>query len=70
MIASRKSLFGTVLLLLWVIVYALIIMGVMATRTKNFGPVGELVFYALAGLGWVPVSMLIIKKWMAGKKPE
>jgi hypothetical protein len=67
-IASRKSLFGTVLLLLWVTAYALVIMAVMATRTKSFGPAGELAFYALAGMGWVPVSMMIIKKWMAGEK--
>ena len=36
---------------------------------RRFGPVGEPVFYALAGLAWIPVAMLVIW-WMARRDAE
>ena len=59
-----RKLIGTVLLLVWVTFYALLVMAIMHNAARRFGPVGEPLFYALAGIGWIPVAMLVIW-WMA-----
>lgn len=59
-----RKLIGTFILLAWVVFYALLIMALMYKAARNFGPVGEPVFYALAGIGWIPVAMLVVW-WMA-----
>ena len=59
-----RKLIGTVILLVWVTFYALLVMGIMHNAARKFGPIGEPVFYALAGIGWSPVAMLVIW-WMA-----
>ena len=64
-----RKLIGTVLLLVWVIFYALVIMAIPHNAVRRFGPVGEPVFYALAGIAWIPVAMLVIW-WMARPDPE
>ncbi|MBN8942353.1 MAG: DUF2842 domain-containing protein [Rhizobiales bacterium] len=62
-IRTRK-LIGTVILLVWVVFYALLVMAVMFNAARNLGPLGEPLFYALAGVGWIPVAMLVVW-WMA-----
>lgn len=59
-----RKLIGTVLLLSWVIFYALVVMAIMHNAVRHFGPVGEPLFYAAAGIAWIPVAMLVIW-WMA-----
>ncbi len=60
MTPSLKSLFATVVLVLWVVFYALAVIFIMGTKARNFGPWGEMAFYMVCGLGWVPVAMFII----------
>ena len=59
-----RKLFGTVLLLAFIIVYSLVVMVLMATVLPHAGSTAlHVVFFALAGLAWVPVAMLIVS-WM------
>jgi len=64
-----RKLIGTFLLLGWVTFYALAVMAIMHNAVRRFGPIGEPVFYALAGVAWIPVAMLVIW-WMARPDPE
>jgi uncharacterized membrane-anchored protein len=64
-----RKLFGTVLLVAWVAFYALLVMAIMHNAVRRFGPVGEPVFYALAGIAWIPVAMLVVW-WMAKPDPD
>lgn len=59
-----KTLIGTVLLVLLVIVYALVATTVAVAQLAESGPVVHLAFFFLSGLLWVLPAMLIIK-WMA-----
>jgi hypothetical protein len=64
-----RKLIGTFLLLGWVTFYALVVMAIMHNAVRRFGPIGEPVFYALAGVAWIPVAMLVIW-WMARPDPD
>ena len=64
-----RKLIGTFLLLGWVTFYALVVMAIMHNAVRRFGPIGEPVFYALAGIAWIPVAMLVIW-WMARPNPD
>lgn len=67
MTQSTRKLVGTVLLLLFVIVYALLALAAAVVLQVNSGKFVELVFYVVAGLLWViPAAWLI--KWMS--KPD
>lgn len=59
-----KTLIGTVLLVLLVIVYALVATTVAVAQLAESGPVVHLAFFFLSGLLWILPAMLIIK-WMA-----
>jgi hypothetical protein len=65
---TRKAI-GTVLTVVWITVYALVMMAVGATLVLGRGMALELPFYVLAGLGWVPLEMWIIK-WMSRPDAE
>lgn len=63
MIPNRRRLAGTVLLLLLVIVYVFAAMMLAVTILPQAGRTTEFVYYALAGLAWVPLAALVIS-WM------
>jgi hypothetical protein len=63
---TRKAI-GTILTVTWITVYSLIMMAVGAILVVGRGIALELPFYIIAGLGWVPVEMWIIR-WMS--KPD
>jgi hypothetical protein len=67
--ARTRKLIGTVLMFAWVIFYALLVMATMHRPARAFGAIGEPLFYALAGVAWIPVAMLLIW-WMARPDPE
>ena len=54
---------GTVGLLLLLVVYALLIMVFATTTLPASGLVLATLFYIVAGVGWVPIAMLIVS-WM------
>jgi hypothetical protein len=62
-IRTRKFIGGFVILAV-LIVYSLIAMVVGATVAMDWPEPGRVAFYALAGVGWLPLVMLIIR-WMA-----
>ncbi|WP_373505078.1 DUF2842 domain-containing protein [Aestuariivirga sp.] len=63
---TRKAI-GTISVVAFVIVYALVAMAVGGEVAVGRGPVIELAFYIVAGLLWLPVVMAIIR-WMV--KPD
>lgn len=60
---STRKLIGTILLVTFVGVYALVVMALSASRLMTMGWPIQLAFYAGAGLLWVPPAALIIR-WM------
>ena len=62
-----RKLIGTISTVIFLIVYSLIAMLVGGTLIIGRGVPLELPFYIIAGLGWLPVSMFIIR-WMS--KPD
>jgi hypothetical protein len=60
---SRKAI-GTVAIVAFIIVYALLAMAVGGIWAVGRGLAVELPFYAAAGCLWLPVVMAIIR-WMA-----
>lgn len=65
---TRKAL-GIVATLLWLTVYSLVMMAVGGILVVGKGLAWELPFYVLAGFGWVPVEMAIIR-WMSRPDAE
>jgi Protein of unknown function (DUF2842) len=57
---ARKAL-GTFLTVVWIVVYSLVMMAVGGILVVGRGMALELPFYIIAGLGWVPVEMWIIR---------
>ncbi len=58
-----KKLIGTILILLWIPVYAFVAMGVAAHMLPHANILSAFLFYAIAGTLWaVPVGMLF--PWM------
>jgi hypothetical protein len=60
---TSRALFGTMALVVLMIVYVLAAMLLAAAVLPRAGRVAEFVYYAVAGLAWVPAAGLIIK-WM------
>jgi Protein of unknown function (DUF2842) len=60
---SRKAI-GTFATVLFLIVYCLMAMAIGGDIAVGRGAVVELLFYAAAGVLWVPVVMALIR-WMA-----
>jgi hypothetical protein len=65
-IRTRKLL-GTIATVVYLIVYALVMMALGGLLVVGLGVWLELPFYIFAGLAWIPVAMIIIK-WMS--KPD
>lgn len=65
-IRTRK-LIGAIGLLLFVMIYALVVVALSSSRLMDLGTIPLLIFYAACGLLWVPPAVLIIR-WM--EKPN
>ncbi|WP_161957288.1 DUF2842 domain-containing protein [Aestuariivirga litoralis] len=63
----RRKAIGTAATVVFLIVYALVMMAVGGMLVVGRGPLFELPFYALAGAGWLPAVMGLIR-WMS--KPD
>jgi hypothetical protein len=60
---STKKLIGTIVILIWVPIYALLAMRIAVSVLPGANPV-ELLYYAIAGTAWiVPIGLLI--PWMS-----
>lgn len=60
---TQRKLAGTVFLVLFIFVYVLLAMLLAAAILPRANRFGEFMYYALAGLAWVPPAGLIIR-WM------
>jgi len=63
---SRKAI-GTIAVVIFISAYALVMMAVGGVLVAGRGTAFELPFYILAGVGWLPVVMALIR-WMS--KPD
>jgi len=60
---STKKLIGTVVILIWVPIYALLVMRIAVAVLPGANPIVELLYYAIAGTAWiVPIGLMI--PWM------
>jgi Protein of unknown function (DUF2842) len=62
-----RKLIGTISTVVFMSVYALVLMALGGKYVVGNGLLVELPFYILAGLGWLPGAMAIIR-WMS--KPD
>jgi hypothetical protein len=59
-----KKLIGTIVILVWVPIYALIAMRVGISVLPGTHPVVELLYYAVAGTVWIiPIGLML--PWMS-----
>jgi Protein of unknown function (DUF2842) len=69
MTRRMRKLVGTVLMLVFVLVYALFVTALAAPILKDASKLVEAVFYIVAGLAWAPPLMLMIR-WMEGGRDD
>ena len=62
--ARIRKLIGTFVFVTFLIVYALIAMAIGARYLSTVHGIWQFLFYAVAGLAWLPGAMVIIS-WMA-----
>jgi hypothetical protein len=67
MTRRNRKLIGTVLMLVFVFVYALVVTALAAPVLHDASKLVQGIFYVIAGLAWVPPLMLMIR-WMEGGK--
>lgn len=59
-----KKLIGTIVILLWVPVYALLAMRLGVSILADANPFVELIYYAIAGTAWIlPIGLML--PWMS-----
>jgi Protein of unknown function (DUF2842) len=64
MTQRQRKFAGTIILLVMIAVYCALALGVaIVLQMQNVSKLGELIFYAVAGLLWV-VPAGVIVKWM------
>jgi Protein of unknown function (DUF2842) len=64
-----RKLIGTIVTVVFIAFYCLLVMALGAIFVVGRGIVSELPFYVLAGFGWLPMVMVIIK-WMSRPDAE
>jgi hypothetical protein len=58
-----KKLIGTIVILIWVPIYALLAMRVGISLLPDANPWAELLYYAVAGTAWIlPIGLML--PWM------
>jgi hypothetical protein len=62
MVQRTRKLIGTIVLLLFLCVYALVVMA-LSVKLPTWGVAGQTIYYAAAGLLWVIPAGFIVK-WM------
>ena len=63
MTPHTKKLIGTIVILIWVPIYALLAMRVGISVLEGANPWVELLYYAIAGTAWiVPIGLML--PWM------
>jgi hypothetical protein len=61
---TTKKLIGTIVILVWVPLYALLAMRIAVSVLPGANPFVELLYYAVAGTAWIlPIGLMI--PWMS-----
>ncbi len=63
MTRRTRSFIGTIVMILFVIVYALVVMVIAEPILKDAGALTKLAFYVVAGFAWV-LPMMPLISWM------
>jgi hypothetical protein len=64
MTSRTKKLIGTVVILIWVPLYALIAMRIGISVLPGANPIVELLYYAITGTAWIlPIGLML--PWMS-----
>ena len=58
-----RPLIGTIALVLFLVVYVLVAMAFAVAVLPDAGRIAEFMFYAIAGLAWVPIAGVLLS-WM------
>lgn len=59
-----KKLIGTIVILIWVPIYALIAMRIGLSVLRDANPFVQLIYYAVAGTAWIiPIGLML--PWMS-----
>jgi predicted transporter len=69
MTRRTRKLVGTMLMLVFVFVYALVVTAVAAPVLLSASQLVQGIFYVVAGLAWAPPLMLMIR-WMEGGRDD
>ncbi len=64
-----RKFVGTLLMLVFVMVYALVVNAIAAPILTGANRIVEAIFYIVAGLAWVPPLMVLIR-WMEGGRDD
>jgi Zn-dependent protease with chaperone function len=64
-----RKLVGTVGMLIFVFLYALVVTAIAAPILLTASKTVQAIFYAVAGLAWAPPLMVVIK-WMEGGRDD
>ena len=67
MVQRTRKFIGTIVLLLFLCVYALVVMA-LSVKLPTWGVAGQTIYYATAGLLWVIPAGFIVK-WMQRPDP-
>ncbi len=59
-----RKFIGTILLMVWIVVWLLLAMGFAHLMLPGAGGWSAAAYYVIAGLGWLPLAMVIIR-WMS-----
>ncbi len=65
-----RKLIGTVALLALVIVWSLLAMALAQIVLMRASGVLDFAYYLVAGLGWVPLAMLLVSWMSRGETPD
>ena len=65
----QRKLIGTVAMIAFLVVYALVAMAIGGQYVVGYGPAIELPAFILLGVGWIPVAMVLIR-WMSRPDAE
>jgi hypothetical protein len=63
---TLRSFIGAIMLLIYIVIYALLVMAFSASRIN--GSSYEGIFYVIAGFAWLPGAMWIISFMAKGRK--
>ncbi|MBV9968395.1 MAG: DUF2842 domain-containing protein [Xanthobacteraceae bacterium] len=64
-----RKLIGTVALLMLVVVWSLLAMALAQIMLVRTSGVLDFAYYLVAGIGWVPLAMLLVSWMSRGEKP-